>query len=684
MATSSNRRRAPLTRKGIYKRAALVLVLFVASASISYPQGANWFITQFNTLTHANAKTLNFPIVLGLDLQGGTHLEYSADLSAVEANERAGAMEGVKDVIERRVNSMGVSEPLILTTRDGDSWRLTVELAGVRDINEAIKMIGETPILEFREENPDAGRTLTAEEQAKIDTENASRLQVITDAVGRIEKGEAIDAVARSLKTDHSQISDVTDLGWVTPTSVHSVLLQAFEGKDPGYIVPQPVDSGENLYAAKLLEKRSVGQEIRVSHILIQWEGASNSVSTSTKENAKTLAESIRAQVNPTNFADLVKQYSEEPGTETSLGDLGWFRQGAMVPEFENAAFTLQKGEISAVVESAFGYHIIFKTDEREAFDEKVSAVVLKKMTSADVVDSEPYKRTELTGTQLDRATLDFDQNTGTPQVTLKFDAEGTKLFADITKRNIGKPVAIYLDGSPISIPTVQNEIPSGEAVISGSFTVAEAKLLAQRLQSGALPVPIEIIAQQSVGPILGAQSIADSLEAGLIGFLLVIIFMVLMYRLPGLISAVSLACYVAIVFACFRLIPVTLSLSGIAGFILSLGIAVDANVLVFERLKEEYAHGRPMGITIDEAFRRAWSSIWDGNITTLIVCITLYLFTSSLIRGFALTLGIGIIASMFSAGVITQIFLKLIATEKTVNALPWVFLKKTGKGGKE
>jgi preprotein translocase subunit SecD len=306
-----------------------------------------------------------------------------------------------------------------------------------------------------------------------------------------------------------------------------------------------------------------------------------------------------------------------------------------------------------------------------------VRAAIFKKEQASEIINSDPWIMTGLTGKQIKRASLDFDQRTGSAQVILSFNGEGAKLFDELTKKNIGKPIAIYLDGKPISIPTVQVEIPSGEAVISGNFTVDEAKTLAQRLQAGALPVPIELIAQQSVGPTLGAQSVADSLKAGLIGFLLVVIFMVLYYRIPGLLADVALLFYAALTFAIFKIIPVTLSLSGIAGFILSIGVAVDANVLVFERLKEEYATGKPMSLAIEEAFKRSWTSIRDGNATALITCFVLYLFTSSLIKGFALTLAIGVLVSMFTAITVTRTIFRLIATTGFARRFPWLFLKK-------
>lgn len=664
------------TKKSLIKRALLVLALFLVAGSISYPQGANWLIGRVNALMGAKIPSVDFPVVLGLDLQGGTHLEYVADLSKVEDKDRASAMDGVRDVIERRVNQMGVSEPTVLTTKSGDQWRLTIELAGVRDINQAIKMIGETPILEFREENPDAGRALTPDETKAMDAENAARVKIAEDVLARVQSSASFDEVARDVQKDHGYVSDAIEAGWLSENPAYAALLTTLQGQPTG-LVKSVVDDDAGLFAVvDIKEKREMGTEVRASHILIQWSGASRSSATSTKDEARVLIEKIASEATPENFDALARRYSQEPGATESAGDLGWFKKGDMVEAFENATFPLETGKISGIVETEFGFHLIKKTGDRPSEDVRATLIAITKQQSSDIVDSEPYKRTDLTGKHLQRATLDFDQQTGSAQVTLQFDGDGSKLFAEITRRNIGKPVAIYLDGTPISIPTVQNEIPSGQASISGNFTIQEAKELAQRLQAGALPVPISLVAQQSVGPVLGAESVSASLAAGLYGFLLVIIFMALFYRLPGVVSVLALVSYGAIVVALFKVIPVTLSLSGIAGFILSIGMAVDANVLIFERLKEELRAEKPMGTAIDDAFARAWPSIRDGNMTTLIVCVVLFLFTSSLIKGFALTLSIGILASMFSAIVITKVLLKLVALTPLVRKVPWLFLK--------
>ncbi len=225
----------------------------------------------------------------------------------------------------------------------------------------------------------------------------------------------------------------------------------------------------------------------------------------------------------------------------------------------------------------------------------------------------------------------------------------------------MGKTVAIYLDGQPISQPTVQGEITGGQAQITGGFTPDEAKQLAGRMNSGALPIPIELIATNKIGASLGEGALNRGVKAALFGYILVAIFLIAWYRLPGLIAAVALLVYGVIVLAIFKLFGVTLTAAGIAGFILSLGMAVDANVLIFERMKEEKKKGKGVGAVIDEGFARAWTSIRDSNISSLITAAILFWFGTSLIKGFALVWAVGILVSMFSALVVTKQFMKSI-----------------------
>jgi len=273
---------------------------------------------------------------------------------------------------------------------------------------------------------------------------------------------------------------------------------------------------------------------------------------------------------------------------------------------------------------------------------------------------------TGLTGKDLARSQVQFDQNTGQPMVGLKFNDEGKEKFGQITSRNVGKPVAIILDYMPLTTPMVQEAITSGEAVITGDFTLDYAKALSIQLNAGALPAPIKIIEQRNIGATLGSESIEKSIQAGLIGLLMVIGFMAAYYGYLGFLADIGLIIYGLVTLALYKLIPVTLTLPGMAGFILSVGMAVDSNILIFERMKEETRAGKPREIAMELGFGRAWDSIRDANVCTLITCFILFnpfnwsfLNTSGMVRGFALTLGIGVALSLFTGIVVTRTVLR-------------------------
>ncbi len=396
------------------------------------------------------AQLQKYGFKLGLDLSGGAHLIYRADTSSVATGEVNESMNALRDVIERRVNIFGVSEPVVQVESggfvNGGEERLIVDLPGVTDLDKAIAMIGETPLLEFRVEKPGAAEAL---QNATID----------------------------------------------------------------------------------------------------------------------------------------------------------------------------ENGELTINV-------------------------------------NDQYAATELTGRYLKRATLQFDPTTSMPTIGLQFNDEGSKMFETITRDNIGKTVAIYLDGAMISAPVVQDAISGGQAQITGSFTATEARELVRDLNYGALPVPIELISTQTIGATLGGEAIHAGVFAGLIGLLAIVAFFILWYRLPGVLAVLALLIYIAIMLALFKLIPVTLTAAGIAGFIISIGVAVDANVLIFERIKEEMKHGKPVREAVKDGFGHAWFSIRDSNTSSILTATILYLFGTALIKGFALTLGMGVLTSLFSAIVVTRAFL--------------------------
>ncbi|HLL61037.1 MAG TPA: protein translocase subunit SecD [Candidatus Nitrosocosmicus sp.] len=377
----------------------------------------------------------DFKTKLGLDLQGGSHLVFDTKMDGINPDDRNDALESVRNVIEKRVNLFGVSEPNIKTLKTGNQHRIVVDLPGINDVNEAVALIGQTAVLSFKE----------------------------------IENSESTD-----------------------------------------------------------------------------------------------------------------------------------------------------------------------------------SAVVLKD--------------TPLTGKYVKKATVQFDQNSGKPAVGLQFDSKGGKLFEEITSRNIGKPVLILLDNRILTQPVVQQAISGGEAVITGDFSVDEARQLSVAINSGALPVPIQLVEQRTIGATLGATEVKKSVVAGILGLSAVIGFMILYYRRLGVLAAIALLIYGAITLAIFKIIPVTLTLPGIAGFILSIGMAVDSNILIFERIREELRKGKEWNIAIRLGFGRAIDAIKDANITTLLVAFILFnplnwdFFPQlGLIRGFALTLAIGVATSLFTGVVITK-----------------------------
>lgn len=435
-------------------RAAVVLILGVALGYFVYA----------STIDSAG----RFPFKFGLDLAGGSHLVYEADVSGVAPEEVDDAMAVLRDVIERRTNTFGVSEPLVQVEKGsvvaGDgAQRLVVELPGITDIDEAVRQIGQTPLLEFKLVN---------------------------------EEALAVEQALQGMST--------TSAGAVGNVSVN--------GKEVG----------------------------------------------------------------------------------------------------------------------------------------------------------ELYSETGLTGRYLERATLVFGtgqqgQVTNEPIVQIDFNDEGAALFEQITTEHTGRSLAIFLDGVVVSAPRINEPISGGTAVITGQFTPEEARDLVKNLNFGALPVPITLATTQTIGASLGAEALRAGVVAGAIGFAALSLFMILWYRLPGVIAVVALLMYILMMLALFKFIPVVLTAAGIAGFILSVGLAVDANILIAERIKEELGLGKSVEDAVKEGFARAWLAIRDSNISHIIAGVILYWFGTSLIKGFALVLVLGVFISMFSAITISRTLLAAI-----------------------
>ncbi|MFZ1654745.1 MAG: protein translocase subunit SecD [Candidatus Moraniibacteriota bacterium] len=527
---------------------------------------------------------------LGLDLQGGIHLEYEADTSDLDATKRDDALQAAVDVIERRVNAFGVGEPIVQLSRSGSESRIIVELPGVKDVEEAKSMIKETPFLEFRElAGPEA--------EAQIDAANTQSQEA----------------------------------------------------------------------ASNIIENALAGSD----------------------------------------FTELARTWSRDPGAKDNGGELGFAKKGSYVPEFDAVAFdpSFVKGTIHpSLVETTFGWHILKKLDERstsaadggegEEREVNIAHILFPKYTLEDFPQLQ-FKATGLSGKNLKDVFVDYQsQGVGSPQIALRFDEEGTKLFADITSRNVGKPVAIFLDGlSPVDVngdgeinqldppyaPIIQSEILDGQAVITGNYTLVEANALVKRFNEGALPVPIVLDRQYSIGAGLAEEALQKSVHAGIIGLAAVSVFMLLFYRFLGFIAVLALLLYSAMLLALFKLsiftpFPITLTLSGIAGFVLSIGIAVDANVLIFERTREELSFGKSMRKALHEGFRRAWPSIRDGHFSTLITTIILIGMGTGFVKGFAIILALGVLLSLFTAVVLVRIMVNFLFAD-WMEKRPWILV---------
>lgn len=544
-------------QKKLQLKFAGIIVLAVVAGLIAYPRAVAKITPLYNTLN-------KLKISLGLDLQGGIHLEYKADVSNIDSAKIADAMQGAQNVIERRINAFGVGEPLVQAARSGDEYRIVVELPGIKDIEEAKQKIKDAPLLEFKEEGePDP------QIQQMFNQMNQQAQQKAVEILDKVKKGE--------------------------------------------------------------------------------------------------------------DFEQLAKDNSTDTVTKDKGGDLDFVKKGKFVPEFDKILFdsNLKPGEIyPELVETQFGWHIIKYLESRGEGDEKEvhAEHILFGKQSPDQYPQFAFKETGLTGKNLKNAQAEFSQQgVGEPQVLLSFDDEGTKLFAEITKKNLGKKVAIFLDNELQMAPTVQAEITNGQAVITGGYTVKQAQDIAKRLNEGALPVPLTLVGQQSIEASLGSESLQKSLNAGAIGLCGVIIFMLIFYRFLGFIASISLLIYTALMVSLFKLFPgFTLTMSGIAGFVLSIGMAVDANILIFERTKEEIRNGKHIQGALKEGFKRAWTSIFDGNMSSILTAAILYLLGTGFVKGFAATLGIGVLVSMFTAIVITRTLLNFIVREWIYDK-PWM-----------
>lgn len=652
-----------------------IFTALIITAAFDVPQYANPLIQKVSNATSVSIPTIpEKPFKLGLDLQGGAHLIYKADVAAIPGEDQAQAVDGVRDVIQRRVDGLGVGEANIQTAQVSGEYRVNVELPGVDDVNQAITMIGETPILEFREPSNEVPRDLTEEERQELEQANMQEEQKIQEALAALNAGDDFASVVAAFSEDEQSSQNEGYIGYVQDViGLESSIIAWARENEPG-ARSDVIESEAGYHILLRGADREGPTATDAREIQLCYLGLSSCQGTAvyTKAEARQKADELFAQANADNFSSLAQEFSTDPQFGPLGGQLPPLVPGTYLPEVEAALQQAQVGQIIGPFETNRGFHLLYKVGERAVPEYELSHVFVRKTVETDIVPPvDPWKPTKLGGKQLERAEVVVDPQTGAIQVSLQFDGEGADLFEALTKKHVGEQIAIYLDGAPISAPVVQQIISGGQAVISGVGGIEEARLLSQRLNAGALPVPIELISQQTIGASLGADSLQRSLKAGMAGILLVLIFMILYYRFPGLLAVIALSLYISATLFLFKLIGVTLSLAGIAGFILSIGMAVDANVLIFERLKEELRDGKSLKTAIEEGFARAWTSIRDGNFSTLITCALLMWFGSSFVQGFAVTLAIGILLSMFSAITITRIMLRFV--------VPW-FQSNQGK----
>lgn len=728
-----------------------ILIIAIVLGFFDLPSSVQTKILPFTPESISKTK-----INLGLDLQGGSQLDYKIDLTKVPEKDHESIVEGVKEVIEKRVNRLGVAEPNIYVSSVADESHIVVELAetavvtqddvdqylGTKkpleeltddekklvSLEKAKATVGKTIQLEFKEEKTE----LDPQEKDKVKENAQSALKKINDGkdfaiIGQefqqANPGKVIyetkefefesnldpsvkEALKKLKKDEHTKELLETSGSYVVDANGQAV-------PDTNLVIVKLLDSKEEVKNEK---------EVEVSHILIAYKGAerADATVTRTEDEAYELAKEINKKLSGgEDFAKLAKEYSNDSSNKDTGGKLEGpvSGDGSYAYDFEKAALALDKeGALSDITKTTFGYHLI-KANKitLDAKEKQYKYQIISFSTRPDT-----WKETGLSGKHFVHADVQLNEFFQ-PYVSIQFNEEGAKLFEEITGRNVGKRLAIFVGGEEISAPRVNEKIAGGSAQITSDFTNDTAKALARDLNTGAIPAPIILTGEYTIGATLGQDALNKSLFAGLIGFLILVAFMIAYYRIPGIVAGVALLIYgiifafllkahlhlgislgisllifgflvskivngqdsgwekllsfllscIGFFFLTFLLkTGVVVTLAGIAGIIMSFGMAVDANILIFERMKEELRSGKTLGAAIDEGFARAWSSIRDSNFSTLLTCAILFYFGSSVIRGFAFNLATGIVVSMFTAIVITKTLLHGFVGKKIANNL--------------
>ncbi len=576
---------------------------------------------------------------LGLDLQGGSHLVYEAaltDASGERIQPTGEQMRSLRQIIERRVNQTGLGEPVIQTLGDD---RLLVQLPGVDDPERAKAIIGETARLEFKHRQLDV--------PVPVNLADSDVLSVTIDEFPQpagAEEGDAAPAPDAGSADDPEAGQAQEDGG-----------AQAADAGEAGQVEGDDAEQAAEGDEAEQVQEDAVPQQ---SYLLVEL-----------SDEAAAVFDEMLDRLEQTALSFFVGGGALPNRVQVDIdGD-------------EFRTLSLQAGAVSRVPDTnVFGFALLNSTGQSIAPTVEEARAIFGEDPSVSFIEIYGAFDEEigLTGDDLARAYAGTHQTTGQPIVNIEFNAQGARSFGELTQMIVNTPdrIAIFLDDEELIAPAVDQAITGGAAFIQGDFTAERAQDISQLLEAGRLPIPIELVQERDVDAILGADSLRKSVVAGLVGLALVLVFMTAYYRIPGLVAAVALIIYGALVLAIFKLIPVTLTLSGVAAAILSVGMAVDANILIFERMKDELRAGRTLLTSINIGFNRAWPAIRDGNVSTLITCAILFWFAdtlgASVVQGFAATLAIGVMVSMFSAIVVSRTLLRLLATTGVSGRASW------------
>ena len=604
-------------------------------------------------------------LTLGLDLQGGSHLVYQANLFSEPDDEsmtgerippNADQMDALKRTIERRLNSSGLGEPILQVLGED---RLLVQIPGVSDPDSAKALIGETAQLEFKHRTHNVPRPLEFEDGEIV---AYSVVEVTPELFAPPEAEEADSGDTEASDSEDSESTE--EAATEASDSADTETSDDTAGSDTEEDAAVPAEPGP---PGLVLEFNDIGfanftetiNEMRDS--LIPAKGAQNLFP---DRLAFSLAGADAQEV------EVVYQQAIllEDGQVVPLSD-PYIRE-----IIGSNKYVISLGEIETIFESS---DPLAEAEQQFSAGGELVFKLIKGKVDEDI---------NLTGDDLARAYAGQHQTSNAPIVNIEFNREGTRKFAEITTQIAGTndQIAIFLDDEELIAPVAEQAITGGTAFISGQgFTISRVRDIALLLEAGRLPIPITLILEKDVDAILGSDSLAKSVRAGVVGLILVFLFMLMYYRMPGLIAALALLIYALMLIAIFKMLPVTLTLSGVAAAILSVGMAVDANILIFERMKEEMRAGRTLLSAINIGFNRAWSAIRDSNVSTLITSGILYWFADTLgatvVQGFAATLAIGVMLSMFSAIFVSRTLLRIVALTGIGRRLRW-FVPTEGK----